>query len=51
VHDAATLLEAVEKLLRRFRHEDSIDADDFIRDYGDSRFGRFLLYLFTIVVL
>jgi hypothetical protein len=37
--------EAVSKMLRRFRHEDPIDADDFLRDYGDSRFGRFILYL------
>lgn len=45
VHDASTLTEAVQKLLRRFRHEDPIEAEDFLRDYGDSRFGRFLLYL------
>ena len=35
----------LEKLLRRFRHEDPVEADDFLRDYSDSRFGRFLLYL------
>jgi len=45
VHEAGTLREAVDKLLRRFRHEDPIEPEDFMRDYGDSRFGRFLLYL------
>lgn len=42
---AASLSDAVQKLLRRFRHEDPVEADDFLRDYSDSRFGRFLLYL------
>jgi hypothetical protein len=45
LHEASSLPDAVAKLLRRFRHEDPIDAEDFLRDYGDSRFGRFLLYL------
>jgi hypothetical protein len=40
-----TLTDAIHKLLRRFRHEDPIEADDFLRDYSDSRFGRLLLYL------
>lgn len=33
------------RLLRRFAQTTRIDAEDFMRDYGDSRFGRFLLYL------
>jgi hypothetical protein len=45
VQAAASLSEAIEKLLRRFRHEEPMDAEDFLRDYGDSRFGRFILYL------
>ena len=45
VGEAASLDEAVRSLLRRFDHSDPLDADDFLRDYGDSRFGRFLLYL------
>jgi hypothetical protein len=45
VQAATSLSEAIQKLLRRFRHEDPLDADDFLRDYSDSRFGRFMLYL------
>jgi hypothetical protein len=45
IEESVSLPVAVEKLLRRFRHEDPIEAEDFMRDYGDSRFGRFLLYL------
>lgn len=45
VHEASSLSDAVHKLLRRFAHADPLSADDFLRDYGDSRFGRFLLYL------
>lgn len=45
VHDASSLSDAVHRLLRRFAHSDPLTADDFLRDYGDSRFGRFLLYL------
>lgn len=45
INDSSTLAEAVTKLLRRFRHEDPMTAEDFLRDYGDSRFGRFMLYL------
>ena len=45
VGEAATLDAAVTKLLRHFRHNDAITPDEFMRDYSDSRFGRFLLYL------
>ena len=45
IQAATSLSEAVSKLLRRFRHEDPVEPDDFLRDYGDSRFGRFILYL------
>jgi hypothetical protein len=37
--------EAMEKLLKRFRHEDPIEAEEFLKDYSDNRFGRFMLYL------
>jgi hypothetical protein len=47
LHEASSLPDAVAKLLRRFRHEDPVEAEDFLHDYGDSRFGRFLLYLLT----
>lgn len=45
VHDGTSLSDAVQRLLRRFPHADPLTADDFLRDYADSRFGRFLLYL------
>lgn len=35
----------MQRLLRRFAHAEPLTADDFLRDYGDSRFGRFFLYL------
>lgn len=45
VHEAGLLSEAVHRLLRRFAHDEQLTAEDFLRDYADSRFGRFLLYL------
>jgi len=45
IQEAGSLDGAVRRLLRRFLHTTPIDAEDFMRDYGDSRFGRFLLYL------
>lgn len=45
LHEASSLADAVTRLLRRFRHEEPLEAEDFLRDYSDSRFGRFLLYL------
>ena len=45
VHDSSSLKEAITRLLRRFEHSNPISPDDFLRDYGDSRFGRFMLYL------
>ncbi|MBM4429884.1 MAG: DUF262 domain-containing protein [Chloroflexi bacterium] len=45
IQEADSLDGAVRRLLRRFAHTTPIEAEDFMRDYGDSRFGRFLLYL------
>ena len=45
VNDAVALVDAVQRLLRRFQHSEPLTEDDFLRDYGDSRFGRFFLYL------
>ncbi len=45
IAEASTLVDAVHRLLRRFTHSVPMVADDFMRDYSDSRFGRFLLYL------
>ena len=42
---SSSLREAISRLLFRFPYEDPIVKDDFLRDYGDARFGRFLLYL------
>ena len=32
-------------MLDRFPHNPTVELDDFLRDYSDSTFGRFLLYL------
>jgi len=40
-----SLKTAVKHLLGRFDHAKAITEDDFLRDYSDSAFGRFLLYL------
>jgi hypothetical protein len=45
VGTATTLVDAVERLLRRVPVNQPIVADDFMRDYTDGRFWRFLLYL------
>ncbi|GMO35024.1 MAG: hypothetical protein Ta2B_15310 [Termitinemataceae bacterium] len=45
IYETISFEDAINKLLRRFNHEDPIKADDFIKDYLDGRFGRFLLYL------
>jgi len=45
INESATQKEAIAKLLKRFLHETQLEADDFLRDYIDNRFGRFLLYL------
>jgi hypothetical protein len=45
IAEATTLVDAVHRLLRRFSHSAPMTTEDFMRDYSDSRFGRFLLYL------
>jgi hypothetical protein len=45
VHDATTPEAALQQLLRRFTYQTPLQGEDFLRDYGDSRFGRFFLYL------
>jgi hypothetical protein len=46
VQEGTSLADAVQRLLRRFPHnEQPLSSDDFMRDYGDTRFGRFFLYL------
>jgi hypothetical protein len=46
IQDSKTQKEAVERLLERFEYQsETMMPDEFLRDYVDSRFGRFLLYL------
>ena len=45
IHDSDSMKAAIQKLLKRFTHDKPLEAEDFLRDYGDSRFGRFILYL------
>lgn len=45
VAEATSLSDALERLLRRFDHSRPLETEDFLRDYVDTRFGRFLLYL------
>lgn len=47
IQEADSLTAAVRAMLRRFPHRVPLETDDFLRDYGDSRFGRFMLYLLT----
>jgi hypothetical protein len=42
---SASIKDAATRLLLRFAHKEPSSRDDFLRDYGDARFGRFLLYL------
>ncbi|MFH0939473.1 MAG: DUF262 domain-containing protein [Planctomycetota bacterium] len=45
VDACSSLKEATSHLLLRFSQKEPLSRDDFLRDYGDARFGRFLLYL------
>ncbi len=45
IHDSDSMKAAIQKLLKRFTHDKPLEAEDFLCDYGDSRFGRFILYL------
>lgn len=45
IGESTTLRDAIVRLLDRFEHTRNIEPEDFMNDYSDSRFGRFLLYL------
>jgi hypothetical protein len=45
IAESSTMRDAVVRLLTRFEHERLVNAEDFMDDYGNARFGRFLLYL------
>jgi hypothetical protein len=45
VAESTSLKDSLERLLARIRYLPKVAADDFMRDYGDSRSGRLLLYL------
>lgn len=40
VQEATSLMAAVQRLLCRFPHDQPITDEDFLRDYGDARFGK-----------
>ncbi len=47
ISDTGSQRVAIDNLLKRFvlSHTQPLTEEDFLRDYGDARFGRFLLYL------
>lgn len=45
IQESGSLKEAVEKMLKRFPYTTPFQQEDFLRDYTDGRFGRFMLYL------
>lgn len=45
IEQASNGTDAVAALLRRIRAIEPITKDEFLRDYGDNRFGRLLLYV------
>lgn len=44
IQESNSLIEAIDKLLMRF-HNVKFAPEDFLKDYTDGKFGRFLLYL------
>ncbi len=45
VAESTGMQDAIVRLLKRFVHVKPMTSEDFLRDYTDSRFGRFILYL------
>ena len=45
IYDSNNFDDAIGKLLKRFRIEERIESEEFLRDYSDTRFGRLILYL------
>ncbi len=45
IRESADFGDAISRLMKRLPKVEDITADDFMRDYGDARFGRFILYL------
>jgi CBS domain-containing protein len=48
ISESSTQTEALERLLSRIRYIPPLTAEDFMRDYSDTRFGRLLLYLLIV---
>jgi hypothetical protein len=48
ISESSTQTEALERLLARIRYIPPLTAEDFMRDYSDTRFGRLLLYLLVV---
>jgi hypothetical protein len=44
IAESSTLSESIERLIAKIRYVPPLEPKDFIRDYGDARFGRLLLY-------
>lgn len=45
IDGSSALIEALERLVARIRYVPALTAEDFMRDYADTRFGRLMLYL------
>jgi hypothetical protein len=45
VRDSGSQQDAISRLLKRFAQPLIVEPDEMLRDYSDSAFGRFLLYL------
>jgi hypothetical protein len=45
IEAATNQIEALRSLLDRIRYPSRLTSEDFMRDYGETRFGRLLLYL------
>jgi len=48
ISESSTQTEALERLLARIRYIPPLTAEDFMRDYSDTRLGRLLLYLLVV---
>jgi hypothetical protein len=45
IAESDSIDQAIRRLLNRIDNKYELEANDFLEDYGNSRFGRFLLYL------
>jgi len=45
IDESTDIHDALRRLLKRFPTHQALTAEDFLKDYGDGRFGRLILYL------